>query len=224
MWSDIMSWEKIFKAPPRPSNEDNIPRSSKYYGPRWITSVSDQRTQKKEIDIKVRVGFEAFTVNAKEFRLYEDLSSISPEKVKQHLEANVGVGKLKWRDDALINMEGYLASQVLEVYEQMMDDIYDDFEVWSAYAGFKFFELTYHQDSRKPNNNINLKRPLFGGDLYHSAKKIDEWKEMAQSLMNSRYPAINARVRTTITNLLNGLNQLQRQPIVVLNERWFPNI
>ena len=213
-----MSWEKIIKAPPpRPPNEDDIPRQGKYFGPRWVLSGPDITPENVAQVKRMRIkgDFEAFTVNAKSFILYEDLSFMNPEDIIRRIEADIGEGKVKWYDGALEDMEGYLASTVLEVYEQMMDDIYDDFEVWSAYGGFKLFEQTYHQESRVSQ------RGRFGGDLYHSAEKIDEWKEMAQNLMNSKFPAINARIRTTITNLVNGLNQLKRRPIRVLKPTAF---
>ena len=213
-----MSWKKIIKAPPpRPANKDDIPRRSKYYSPRWLNPRTSGESDDAEI-IGIAIQspiFSAFTVNAKSFTLYEDLSFLDPEDIKRRVEADIGEGKVKWDDNALEDMEGYLASEVLEVYEQMMDDIYDDFEVWGAYAGFKTFELEYHRESRV------YQRGRFGGDLYHSAERVDEWKEMAQNLMNSKYPAVNVRIRTTITNLVNGLNQLQRQPIRVLKVGTF---
>jgi len=223
---DVMSWENTIKAPPpRPSDKD-IPQKSRYFSPRWLKATHKETDVSIDtkfatykpvtvIDISpIHSNFDAFIVDAKTFRRFEDLSSLSIEEdrdLQRDLEADIGQGKLKFLREKTSNVMGYLASDVDKVYEQMMDDIYDDFEVWNAYGGWKMFEKKYHS---KPYPTI---KPRFGGEIYVLSDDVNEWLTKAETLLNSKYPAMNARIRTTVTNLVNGLKQAERKPITYVN-------
>ena len=220
---DVMSWEKIIKAPPpRPPSNTDIPTVSKYSSPRWLNVTSkgehdryDRTVGPKVTDIKINPLYpvDAFIVDAKTFKRYEDLSSMTSEDINRQLAVDVGEDKLTFNKIILLS-EGYLASEVDKVYEQMMDDIYDDFEVWNAYGGWKMFEKKYHSHANPTLHTLGFStRPRFGGEIYILAADVNEWLAKAQTLLNSKYPAMNARIRTTVTNLVNGLNQLEGKPI-----------
>jgi hypothetical protein len=222
-----MSWENTIKAPPpRPSDKD-IPKKSRYFGPRWLKTKTESVREAgfhAAIDISpIHSNFDAFIVNVTDFYIFEDLSALNIEDIKRRLEADVGEGKLTIEGDELLTESGYLASEVYEVYDQMLDDIYDDFEVWDAYGGWKMFNKKYHTPHPDSNRNLHKMRPRFGGDLYIIAQEVEDWKQDAQELMNSKYPAMNVRIRTTVTNLLNGLQQLKPKTIQVLNpsNMWY---
>jgi len=219
-----MSWEKIIKAPPpRPPSNKDIPTESRYSSPRWLNVTfkgdydrHDRTKAPKATDIETNPLYpvDAFIVDAKTFKRYEDISSLSIEEgrdLERRLEADIGQGKLKFLTEKTRNIMGYLASDVDKVYEQMMDDIYDDFEVWNAYGGWKMFEKKYHS---KPYPTI---KPRFGGAIYVLSDDVNEWLTKAETLLNSKYPAMNARIRTTVTNLVNGLKQAERKPITYVN-------
>ena len=218
---DVMSWEKIIKAPPpRPKkdgvyDERHVPTRSFYTGtPRWLSAIGTPHTEDVNLTLKEA---KPFIVNVTDFYLYEDLSAFTIEDIKRRLEADVGEGKVTIEGDDLLTKSGYLASEVYEVYDQMLDDIYDDFEVLSAYGSWKVFNKKYHTPNSDSNRNLHKTRPRFGGDLYIIAPLVEDWKQDAQELMNSKYPAMNVRIRTTVTNLLNGLQQLEPKTIQVID-------
>ena len=91
---DVMSWEKIIKAPPpRPPSNKDIPTVSKYSSPRWLNVTSkgehdryDRTIGPKVTDIKINPLYpvDAFIVDAKTFKRYEDLSSMTSEERQNH--------------------------------------------------------------------------------------------------------------------------------------------
>ena len=106
---DVMSWEKIIKAPPpRPPSNKDIPTVSKYSSPRWLNVTSkgehdryDRTIGPKVTDIKINPLYpvDAFIVDAKTFKRYEDLSSMTSEDINRQLAVDVGEDKLTFNKE-----------------------------------------------------------------------------------------------------------------------------
>ena len=156
-----MNWEDIVKAPPRPYNKGKFTEFertqpiSEYGMPRALGQFNikkDEMNLTKEFEPLI-------TYNPYMDKSLEDTSVLTAlrggtkltlREIQQELseegllDAGLSVDEYMNTDSALLEELDKITKSFFDIYEQMLDDLYDHFEAWKAWVGWNKFTKTYH--------------------------------------------------------------------------------
>jgi len=218
-----MNWEDIVKAPPRPYDKGKFTEFertqpiSEYGMPRALGQFNikkDEMNLTKEFEPLI-------TYNPYMDKSLEDTSVLTElrggtkltlREIQQELseegllDAGLSVDEYMNTDSVLLEELDKITKSFFDIYEQMLDDLYDHFEAWKAWVGWNKFTKTYHSqevDGRESYKYNDIHK------LSYIKRELDELSKHVKLAKTNKYYNDSEFVNDMVNNVEKGINDVR---------------
>ena len=218
-----MNWEDIVKAPPRPYTKGKFREFgvrqpvSEYGMPRALGQFKvskDEMNLTKEFEplITYNPYMDKSLDDTSIFTELQEGRKLTLREIQQEvseeglLDAGLSMDEYMNTDTTLLIELHKITTSFFDIYEQMLDDLYDHFEAWKAWVGWNKFIKTYHMQEVDGRESYKYDEPA---KLSYIKRGLDDLSKHVELAKTNKYYNDSEFVNEMVSNVEKGINDVR---------------